>query len=121
MTTTRTSYLTTQIAQHLAQRDPAEFTQERLDWLLKVLGEVTGALTAGDFMAMALECPDFAGGTVFTTTDIAHALFDEDCDVSSPPEHAVARVTENQRLQAIDTIESFIFNGAYNWTEALRD
>jgi hypothetical protein len=67
------------------------------------------------------EHPDFAGGTIFTRDDVAHALYDDDGDVCAPPEEARARVTEAQMIESAEVIEAWIFNHSYDWTEAMRD
>ena len=63
-----------------------------------------------DLFSQVREHPDFAGGTVFVRDDVADAL------------HIQAHeITDEQMYEARKAIENYIFNGAYSWTDALRD
>ena len=61
------------------------------------------------------EHPDFAGGTIWTREDLAGALFDE------LTEETIAQITPEQLEVARDVTESWLFEGAYGWDEAMLD
>ena len=112
--------LTSTIAQHIAQSDPEEFTSERTEWLVNRLNEALSKFGAGAFMAAAHDCADFAGGTVWTSTDVAQALYHPDQD-EEPTDEEIDSITPEQLSQAAETMESYIFNGTYSWLEAMQD
>jgi len=67
--------------------------------------------------------PDYAGGTVFTRTDVADALFEPDggWPEGRPNESDVARVTESMRKQADHLIWTYLFDGLWDWREEMRE
>lgn len=69
------------------------------------------------------EHPDFCGGTVFTTEDVAEAIFEPEDGWGGEkwPEDEKHRITPEIQSQAIHLIDSYIFNGAYSWRDALRE
>ncbi len=62
--------------------------------------------------------PDFAGGTIFTRSDIASALCADDGEPSS---EQVAALTDEVREAAEQILADFIFASPYTWRQALRD
>lgn len=79
--------------------------------------------TVYDLWAKVQEHPDFAGGTIFTREDVAHALMGPDAELTElPGPDDIARVTEENMRTARDTIDNLIFAGVgYSWSEALRE
>lgn len=66
--------------------------------------------------------PDFAGGTVWTRTDVADALAGaEEFETFGATPEQVAAVTVEQLRESIKTLENYIFEGIYSWDEAIRD
>lgn len=68
--------------------------------------------------------PDFAGGTIFTREDVAVALFEPEAGWSLDKDitgDMLARVTPKVLKEAERVIYNWIFDGSYDWAEALRN
>lgn len=98
-----------------------EYLRQAVDEVVDVaraLGVSTGSIH--DEFARVRNHPDFAGGAVWSTQDVADALLARDADFETEAGDA-STVTEEQREQSIKAMEHYIFSGIYGWDDAMRD